>query len=67
MTTDTETPKPTDPATEPDPAANWDEKRRRYQAKLEAENRRGVELTKYRQPERPTVQGRHWMLKRARR
>lgn len=38
-----------------------------YEALKEAQNRRGAELMQYRPPQRPIVQDRHRMLKRARR
>ena len=55
------------PAEEIDPSAGWDDKRRRYEQTKAEQNRRGGELAKYREPQRPIVEGRHRFLKRARR
>lgn len=55
------------PAEEIDPSAGWDDKRKAYEALKAEQNKRGAELTKYRQPQRPIVEGRHRFLKRARR
>jgi hypothetical protein len=62
---DTDTPEPAEPQPV-DLTAHWDEKRLAYEAKREAENERGAELTQYRPPQRPAVQGRHRWLKRTR-